>query len=93
MRRLLRRVPSVAVLALSLAPLGAAPAAPSILATHATTACSPADSGNQAARVRPGGAERVDPNSISAKKLKKLGNPVRVVASTNEDTILRRHLR
>ena len=80
MRRLLRRVPSVAVLALSLAPLGVAPAAPSILAGAGTAACSPSDSGDAAARVRPGANVRSDPNAISAKKLRKLGDPVHSAA-------------
>jgi hypothetical protein len=75
MRRLLRRVPSVAVLALSLAPLGVAPAAPALLAGSAQ-ACAPSSAGDQAARIRPGAAIRTDPNAISAKKLRKLGDPV-----------------
>jgi hypothetical protein len=71
MRRLTRRAPAYAVLALALVPLGlAAPAA----TTAASATCVTHDSGSAAARVKPG-STRVDPNALTAEQVSKLGNP------------------
>ena len=73
MRRLVRRAPFYAVIAVALVPLGlTSPAATSA----ASADCVTRDTGNAAARVKPG-AIKADPNSLSADQVSKLGEPSR----------------
>jgi hypothetical protein len=84
MRRPAHRAPAYAVLALALVPLGlAAPAA----TTVASATCVTHDSGSAAARVKPG-SNRVDPNTLTAEQVSKLGNPAhRAALATGSVTI------
>jgi hypothetical protein len=74
MRRVFRRTPTLAVLALAVAPFAAAsPTAPAVLA-GASNLCASTHGAPSDARVRPGHL-KADPNSLTAKQAGKLGNP------------------
>ncbi len=73
MRRLVRRAPFYAALAVALVPLGLT----SPVATSAASAdCVTRDTGNAAARVKPG-ATKADPNTLTADQVSKLGEPAK----------------
>ena len=73
MRRLARRAPFYAALAVALVPLGLI----SPVATSAASAdCVTRDTGDAAARMKPG-ATKADPNTLSADQLSKLGEPAK----------------
>jgi hypothetical protein len=76
MRRLVRRAPFYAVLAVALVSLG--------LTSPATTSaasadCVTRDTGNAAARLKPGAA-KTDPNALTADQVSKLGEPAKAKA-------------
>ena len=76
MRRLVRRAPFYAALAVALVPLGLT----SPGATSAASAdCVTHDTGNAAARVKPG-AMKADPNTLTADQVSKRGEPAKTKA-------------
>ncbi len=76
MRRLVRRAPFYAVLAVALVPLGlTSPAATSA----ASADCVTRDAGDASARVKPG-ATKTDPNTLTADQVNKLGEPAKAKA-------------
>ena len=90
MRRVFCRTPSLAVLALAVAPFAAAsPTAPAML-VGASNLCASTHGAAADARATPGHL-RADPDSLTAEQVSKLGNPARrsalAAGSVNVPTI------